>query len=378
VLLFLLNVLHIWDIPIKFLKKDVSGQWWAALSIMTAFFITVLLISFYKQKEVDELKQNLEKLNKKTNQLQALSQVPALFLEVRDENMFSNEERWQETFEKVKELYDLGYYDSLSLRRFSTIAWKEGYPEICFDLRKLAYELDKKDPWNKTYLANVFQFVENRVKTPGYFKNERNFLNFLDIDHSQGNAYAMSEAIKGRYYSKRNKNDKALVHYIDATSENTTFWHFRSHIMCLISMGNKRELAARLELWETDSSSIWNERNDIRATGFKKFAHAFIDTSNNTPNSNNVAEFYEFFTPLNIGKISSIKSYDKAAAFNVLNNLTDDRIYPLDTFPERDKLIDFYLTYYYFFSENDAEADQALTEAKIKDIFKKINLTWSR
>jgi hypothetical protein len=367
---------------IKLPGKEVGTQWWAALSIMCAFFISTLAVSFYKQSEVNEIKEEVRGLKNEIESYKALSTIPALLLAVYNDNVSSIETKWDTIFKKLKELHESGHYDSKSLISFSTLAFREGYSDVCFDLRKLAYESDKNNS-NKVRLASVVPYIRED-KLPKYLKNHR-FLRFLNIDELDEDAYALSEKTKGRYYSQKNKKKEALVHFENTTKLNGSFWHCRDHLMALICLNDIAKLRKIKSGWEEDSYSSWvrepesgfERSGKLRVGIFKKFVDAFIEIYQNTGVTDDCDIFYKSFNPTNISEISISATYDVYPSYNVFVNLKDDLIYKPALHPNKSELINLYLTYYYFFGEKDHEAEEELsTKNGVEKIFKKITSFW--
>ena len=342
----------------EFPTGEKGAEWFTALALLTAFSLSVLIIHFYNSREFDSYKIKVDSNNEEIDKLKELASLSSFLFDVTTDEAFGNHNSWQENYSRIKRLYHFDLIDDKTLRRISTIAWKQGSANYAFELRKLAYKKNPKDFYNRSYLASSSQFISSDLLKKSKLDNEKKFLKLLDFEHSYDyeGASSMALAVKGRFYAQRNDYLKAKTFFEKAIEYDYSLWHYKGYLITLIALGDINGLETETEKLKNETNCIYNENKYESHIIFRKLMETIIELKKGT---NNVNEFYKLFYPENVAKFSILTSYEKGSYFNIYNNLKNQKADPI--------LVRMYMTYYFYLGADDKAADELIRTSREKN-----------
>jgi len=314
-----------------------DAQWWSALSILVALSFAILAMNYFKSNEVYELKKQIGDNQKK---LRSVIDMISVLTDMHNFSENKSRNDWDNVLLKIENLNELNLIKSRDLRIWSSLAWRKDYLDICQEIREKAYEIDKNDLWNSTYLASILSINGG---------DEHRILSLVnDIDKTNNyKEFAMAQAVLGRMYAKKGDFSNSEKCYKSSVSINRAHWHFKGLVFALICNGKIDLLKKTIGEWEGDPNSVWNKNNTPEREIFRTFSKLFY-------NSTLFDDFYKYFSITRIHKITQqyIDAYSKFNCFNLYENLKK-----LDYDNE---ILNAYLTYYIYLGTDDAMAEKAL------------------
>ena len=342
--------------------------WWTALVILVALYLSGLIINFYSGSEVLKLTDMCKKNEEDIKKLTRLSNFSSFIIDINADDTFFEQDGWNVILNDLEILHKDGLINSKTLRRISTIAWRQGYQEYCYDIRKLAYKVDKKDPWNRSYLASIACYVDyNKVKLIPELQSKNSIERFLQICNQNSGSFAMSQAIIARYLQRKNHYKDSIEYLEKATNENQVSWHFRNYIISLIMSKYKtKDIRNKIKSFETDPDSKWNLRSNIRTQAIYLFINALLNIIDGKHSKESIRNVTKFFNVRNVAAFSDVSSINKFSCFHFTSNFK--KLYP----EKLEEIMHIYKIVYYFLGDSDPEMDNNinLQEEVLKDLQK--------
>jgi tetratricopeptide (TPR) repeat protein len=354
----LILVTVLWLLPFKYFTTNPDKEWWTALSIITtvsfgviAVGVTVIIRERNQKGRIDSLENKILESN---NESKRINEIISGILQVQNAAENQSESIWDDLLTKIKELDFKGLISPLTLRTWSTVAWKQGHLKKAVLLREKAFEQDKNDFKSRVMLCSALTYEQSVDKT-----RIENILDNTDLksDYISDENIDHYNNIRGAYHLRIGEFDKAQDCFSKSIEKNIQTWPFKGLIISMILDKSKTNEEIKTKIESFDKNSKWYDDTIVNMKPFRLMVSAILDKS-----KSNV--FYSYFTPKKIAEI--VKAYDcefvKSKFFNG---------YEIIKSKYADKDIELiYLTYYFFVGAFDSEAEK---EIKKSTLVKKIN-----
>jgi uncharacterized integral membrane protein len=146
---------------IKFSPPE--SNWWSAITILIGILAGSIGLSFYKTKEIEELKAENQKINDRIDEFKELSTLSTISLNFHSE--YNNgDDKWRNVIENLKLLITKGFINNHQAYHLSVQAWRDGFKYYTYIIRKAIYKTNQKDFDNRTNLANILTHIKSDYK----------------------------------------------------------------------------------------------------------------------------------------------------------------------------------------------------------------------
>ncbi len=317
-----------------------QGQWWSAVTIPIALFTILVPLLGYGIRRYTKMlrlsKQGLSQMRQVTDQYRSI--IPAI---IGSQYTFETGNETPRLMQTLRTLFgnnDDPRSASSLIRQLSTVAWRHGQEDLCYEIRKLAYDLDPSDSWNRTYLVSILPEVGKGTESA--------ILGLVSgIDELDEDAVLMGGSVLGKYYMSVGSLDKAVSSCENPALQRWNNTSIRSYCLSLACLGRWAKLREAIEYWESQSGATERRMQPKSQDVFSTLLKAFCG-------SLSISQFWEQLHPGLILDAPRMKNYyDRTSCFNVFKNL-------------RRRLgaecLDAYLVFYWLYGVKDSEADSEL------------------
>ncbi len=355
--------------PAVYFAEEPSEKWWNALSIVVAISFGVIAISLTvllreresksKVKELEQKINNLSKVNTEnyTNTLNIISNI----LDIQNASEIQSKLVWQNVQKNISKIDNIGIIKSLTLRTWSTLAWKQGYLKVTRNLREKAFQLDNKNFRNRVMLCSILTQEEK----PDITRIE-NILNNTDLSSDEITDTNIDHFynIKGKFYKRIGRFIDASDCFKKAIERNIQTWPFNDYILTLLMRQDVKNSFIREEIDRIASidNSKWLDDSVLNQKAFRLLVDSFLDKTK-------IDNFYNYLTPLKIAELANRydNEYVKLEFFNFFSQIRTK-------YNDNDLNI-LYLTYYRMLGVYDKEADIELEKQEIQNEINKRIIT---
>lgn len=356
-----LIIIILYLFPSIYFAEDPPEKWWNALSIVVAInfsvialSVTILLRERESKEKIKKIEQDLEKTSENVNEkYKNTINIISNILDVQNASEIQSRSIWNSVERNIDNIDDIDILKSLTLRTWSTLAWKQGFLDVSLKLREKAYNLDKDNFRNRVMLCSIL----TQEKKPDVTRIE----NILDNTNLKSDDITDENIdhyynIKGNFYKKTGEFQKAAESFNKALNLNVQTWSFKGYIISLIMQEDidnefiKEELERIVNIPDTK----WFDDTVLNQKVFRLFINAVIDKSERK-------KFYNYLTPLKISELLNKynNEYVKLEMFNFYSQITKKY--------KDEKLNILYLTFYKLLGVYDEQADIELMKQPVKD-----------